>query len=63
MHSSTQQICSEHSKINHLEWVAVSFSWGPSQPGIEPGSPALQADFLPAELQEKADCLLDELPG
>ena len=32
------------------EWVAISFSRGSSQPGIEPGSPALQADPLPSEL-------------
>jgi len=29
-----------------LEWVAIPFSRGSSQPGIEPGSPALQADSL-----------------
>ena len=34
-----------------LEWVAISFSRGSSQPGIEPGSPALQADALPSEPQ------------
>ena len=27
-----------------LEWVAISFSRGSSRPGIEPESPALQAD-------------------
>ena len=32
-----------------LEWVAISFSRGSSQPGIEPRSPTLQADSLPAE--------------
>ena len=32
-----------------LEWVAFPFSWGSSQPGIEPRSPALQADSLSAE--------------
>ena len=32
-----------------LEWVAISFSRGSSQPGIEPGSPALKADSLPTE--------------
>ena len=31
-----------------LEWVAYSFSSGSSDPGIKPGSPALQADSLPA---------------
>ena len=29
-----------------LEWVATSFSRGSSRPGIEPRSPALQADAL-----------------
>ena len=28
-----------------LDWVGISFSRGSSQPGIEPRSPALQADF------------------
>ena len=33
-----------------LEWVAISFSRGdPPDPGIEPGSPALQTDALPSE--------------
>ena len=32
-----------------LEWVAVPFSRGSSQPEIKPRSPALQADSLPAE--------------
>ena len=32
-----------------LEWVAVPFSRGLPNPGIEPRSPALQADSLPAE--------------
>ena len=32
-----------------LEWVAISFSRGYSRPGIKLGSPALQADSLPAE--------------
>ena len=32
-----------------LEWVAISFSRVSSQPRIEPGSPALQADALPSE--------------
>ena len=30
-----------------LEWVAISFSRRSSQPRVEPGSPALQADFYP----------------
>ena len=36
-----------------LEWVAFPFSRGSSQPGIELGSPALQADSLPTELSGK----------
>ena len=38
-----------------LEWVAVSFSRDLPDPGIEPGSPALQADSLPYELPGNAD--------
>ena len=36
-----------------LEWVAIPFSRHLPDPGIEPGSPALQADFLPSELGNK----------
>ena len=32
-----------------LEWVAFPFSRDVPHPGIEPRSPALQADSLPAE--------------
>ena len=32
-----------------LEWIATPFSRGSSDPGIKPGSPALQADSLPSE--------------
>ena len=32
-----------------LEWVAISFSRESSQPGIEPTSPAMQADTLTSE--------------
>ena len=32
-----------------LEWVAISFSRDFPDPGIEPRSPALQADSLPSE--------------
>ena len=32
-----------------LEWVAISFSRGSSNPGIKPRSPALQADALSSE--------------
>ena len=36
-----------------LEWVAIPFSRVSSQPRIDPRSPTLQADSLPAEPQEK----------
>ena len=32
-----------------LEWIDISYSRGSSDPGIEPGSPALQANALPSE--------------
>ena len=32
-----------------LEWVAIPFSRGSSQPEIKPGSPTWQADSLPAD--------------
>ena len=42
-----------------LEWVAISFSRGSSQPGIEPRSRALQADSL-----KKIEILeMDKRPG
>ena len=34
-----------------LEWVAFPFSGDLPTPGLELGSPALQTDSLPAELQ------------
>jgi len=37
-----------------LEWVAISFSRGSSQPRDQTRPPALQADALPTELQGKA---------
>ena len=36
-----------------MGWAAYPFSSDLSDPGIEPGSPALQADSLPAELPGK----------
>ena len=36
-----------------LEWVAFSPSGDLSDPGIKPGSPALQGDSLPPESREK----------
>ena len=38
-----------HARI--LEWVAVPFSGDLPNPGIEPRSPTLQADSLPAKPQ------------
>ena len=35
------------SQTRILEWVAISFYKGASNPGIEPVSPALQVDSLP----------------
>ena len=32
-----------------LEWIAISFSGGLPNSGIDPGPPALQADSLPSE--------------
>ena len=43
-------------KARILEWVAIPFSRGSSQPRIEPGSPALQADALPSEPPGKPHC-------
>ena len=34
-----------------LEWVAIPFSRNLPGPGIEPGSPTLQADYIPSEPQ------------
>jgi len=36
-----------------LEWVAISFSGDPSNPGIETRFPALQEDSLPSEPPRK----------
>ena len=36
-----------------LEWVAIHFSRGLPNPGLEPRSPTLQADSLPSELPGK----------
>ena len=55
-----------------LEWVAISFSRGSSQPRIKPGSTALRADALPSEPpgkpmnsteRQKDMTLKDELPS
>ena len=44
-----------HARI--LEWVPIPFSRGSSQPGIEPRSPALQADSLLSEPPVEAKVL------
>ena len=36
-----------------LEWIAIPFTKDLPNPGIEPGSPALQVDPLPSEPPEK----------
>ena len=40
-------------QARRLEWVAMPFSRGSSQPRNRTGSPALQVDCLPAELPRK----------
>ena len=40
-----------------LEWITIPFSRGSSRPRIEPRSPALQADSLPAEPPDPVICL------
>ena len=47
--------CTVHGTLQAriLEWVAFPFSKGSSQPRMEPRSPALQVDSLPAEPQGK----------
>ena len=39
-----------------LEWVAISFSRGLPQPGIEPTSPALASGFFTSERPGKPIC-------
>ena len=41
-----------------LEWVAFPFPEDLPNPGIEPGSPTLQADSLPTEPAGKPDLLI-----
>ena len=41
-----------------LEWIAIFFSRGLPNPGIEPRSPTLQADTLPAEPPGKPNMAL-----
>ena len=42
-------------QARRLEWLAIPFSRGSSQPGIEPRSPSLWADSLPAEPMRSSD--------
>ena len=42
-------------QVRILEWVAFPSPGDLSNPGIEPRSPALQADSLPAEPQGKRE--------
>ena len=44
-----------------LEWAAISFSRGSSQPRDEPRSPALQTDALPSQPLGKPWCTLHML--
>ena len=46
-----------------LEWVAYPFSSNFPNPGIKPGSPALQVDSLPAELPGKPEIVEEGVPG
>ena len=43
-------------KARVLEWVAIPFSRGASDPGVKPGSSALQADSLPLSQREALNC-------
>ena len=45
-----------------LEWVDIPFSRESSNPGMEPRSPSLQADSLPAEPQGKPSKVCKLLP-
>ena len=44
-----------------LEWVAISFSRDLPDPGIEPGSPALQAEALLSVNGGTGVCLMEFL--
>ena len=44
-----------------LEWIAFPFSRASSYPGIELGSPTLQADSLPVKLSGKPSYSTDLL--
>ena len=50
--------CSWGSPSKNTGVVAISFSGSSQTPGIKPGSPALQADFLPSEPSRKPKYIL-----
>ena len=50
----------EISQARILEWVVIPFSRDLSDAGIEPGSPALQADSLPPEPSGKPKSMIYE---
>ena len=45
-----------------MEWVAIPFSRGLPDPGIEPGFPALQADSLPSDRYASLTLQLEKEP-
>ena len=49
------------SQARILEWVAISFSRGSSDPGMEPGSPALAGGFFTTQPPRKPMSYLPEL--
>ena len=48
-------------QVRILKWVAIPFSRDLPNPGIEPRSPALQVDSLPAEPPGKSDSIYHTL--
>ena len=49
------------SEASKLEWVAVSFSRGSSEPGIKPASPELASRFFTTELPGKPNSQFNHL--
>ena len=49
----TRLLCPWNSPGQILEWFAITFCRGSSNPEFRPGSPALQADCLPSEPPRK----------
>jgi len=52
---------SHHRNPGILEWVPIPSPWDLPKLGIEPGSPALQADSLPAEILSLIEIYIFEL--